>query len=144
MSVDIWLKRNKKPNLPVKIQLSENFQDPVTGQTAFWTLTPLTAGQAEEIQEKCWINYTDPATGQPTRNLDAMKYINGLAARTVTEPDLLNKEIQEAYGTVGSAVNTLNEMLSPAEKNRLIEEINRMYNINSNADRNQINDVKNA
>lgn len=141
--IEAWLKPVKKINEPIKVTISERYIDPETGEPALWTLTPVSAGRAEKIQEQCMEPVKNLKTGTTVKQLNNLKYINALTADTVTDPDLRNKDLQEAFQTKGSAVATMNEMLSPEEKNVLIEEINKIYRLNPDILEEAIEDAKN-
>lgn len=139
--LETWISPIKKINEEVKIVVSERFIDPETGEPAEWTLTPLNAAKTEAIQENCFIQTIHPKTGQLVKELDSFKYINGLIAETVTEPNLRDPQLQEFYGTKGSAIKTMNTMLSPNEKDVLTREVTKIYRVNGLDD--MVEDAKN-
>lgn len=144
MSISKWYKQNRKEDKPVRIQLSKHFVDELTGEPLYWTLTPLTTDRVEWLQERSMENIKNPQTGQVTRELNGLRYLNGLAAETITDPDLKDPELQETYDSVGSTVTTMNRMLAPDEKNKLLLEINKMYKLNPEYQDLVVEEVKNA
>lgn len=144
MSISKWLKQNRMEDKEVKVQLSEHFKDPLTGEPYEWTLTPLTTDRVEELQENCMENVRNPLNGQMTRQLNGMRYLNGLAAETVSDPPLHDEELQNSYDSAGSSVLTMNRMLSPDEKTRLLQIISRMYKLNPTDQDEVVKDIKNA
>ena len=139
--LETWISPVKKINEEVKVVVSDRFVDPETGKPAEWTLTPLNADRTEAIQESCMIQTTHPKTGAFVKQLDTLKYINGLIAETVTDPNFRDPDIQEFYGTKGSAVKTMNTMLSPNEKDVLTREVTKIYRVNGLDD--MVEDAKN-
>lgn len=124
-----WLKPVKNYDDPIYFVVSERFIDDETGEPAAWTLKEVSAAQAERIQEQSFDTVSDPVTKRITKELNAQKYLNGLAAETIVDPDLRDKELQKVLGTTGSAVQTLNQMLSFKERNRLNKKISEIYEL---------------
>lgn len=140
--IETWISPVEKIDEPIEVVVSERFVDE-KGEPAKWTLVPLDADRTEQIQAACMDNVENPRTGVLTKQLDSFKYINGLTAETVREPDLRDEKIQEAYGTKGSAVRTLNKMLRSDEKDILVAEINKIYRLNPEALKEMVDDAKN-
>lgn len=142
-NLETWINPVKKIGEPVKVVISDRFVDKDTGEPQEWTLTPLTAKRVDEIQEVCMKKEWNARINNYTKELDPLKYLNGLAAETVTDPDLRDPKIQAYYGTK-SAVDTLVTMLFPSEKNKLLEEINKIYELNPAVFEDMKKDAKNA
>lgn len=62
-------------------------------------------------------------SGQLVDQVDTDKYTNAMLVASVKQPDLNNKELQEAYGTLGDASETLKTMLSLGEFNKLTKAV---------------------
>lgn len=60
-------------------------------------------------------NKTRSKSGQIVENSDSSKFMDGLIAESVVEPNLNDNELQEHYGTVGNPAGTLRSMLSAGE-----------------------------
>lgn len=138
-----WLKPIKNYDDPIYFVVSDRFIDEETGKPAVWTLKEVSAAQAERIQEQSFDTVSDPTTKRITKELNAQKYLNGLAAATVVEPDLRDGELQKALGTPGSAVQTLNQMLSFKERNRLNKKISEIYELEEDSLNQKKEDAKN-
>lgn len=143
MAVNLWIKKNCVESEEIKVVLSQRWRDPETGKPLEWTLKPLTAKETDEIQRECMESRYDPRTNSTVRELNSINYINALAAKTIIDPDLSNKETQESMGTTGSMVDTMNAMLEPAEKDELILKINEIYKLNRDLIREAADDAKN-
>lgn len=143
IKIETWLNPVEKINEPIRVAISKRFIDPETGKPAEWELTPIDAGRNEEIQKYCFENAGTTRGGQVKRVFNDIKYLNALAAATVTEPNLGDPDLQAAYGTTGSAADTLNKMLSIDEKNTLIKKIVEIYNADETVTREIIEDAKN-
>lgn len=62
-------------------------------------------------------------SGQLVDQVDTEKYTNAMLVASVKQPELNNKELQEAYGTLGDAPETLKTMLSIGEFNTLTKAV---------------------
>lgn len=142
--LETWISPVQKIDDPIEVVVTDRYVDPETGEPAKWTLVPLDSDRTEEIQEACMETVTDPQTGAVTRQLNALKYVNGLTAETLKDPNLRDPQIQEFYGTKGSAVKTLGKMLRVDEKDVLIKEINKIYKLNPAALQEMVDDAKNG
>lgn len=142
MSVNPWLKPNRIDDPPVKIVITERFKDE-KGNPIPWTFQKLSAKETDELQEACMKQSYNPVTKSQTMQIEGLKYINALAARTIIDPNLKDKELQESYGTLGSEVDTMNAMLYPEEKDKLAEEINNLYRLDEDVLREKADDAKN-
>lgn len=143
--LETWINPVKKINEPIHVAISERFIDPETGEPALWTLTPVDAGRNEQIQEACMEKVYDEIKKTTSKQLNNLKYVNGLTADTVTDPDLRNKDLWKALDPPAtSAVDALNKLLNPEEKNDLIKEINKIYKLNPDMLEEMIDDAKNA
>lgn len=142
IALETWINPTKKIDEPVRIKVSDRFVDPETGEAALWTLTPVDANKSERIQTACMEDTRNIRTGTLTKQLNGLRYLNGLTAATVTDPPVQDKDFQKALG-VSSAVDAINTMLSPSEKNTLAEEINRIYQLNPSYLEDAVEDAKN-
>lgn len=140
--LETWINPTKKIDEPIEIVVSERFVDE-NGEPAKWTLVPLDSAKTEQIQEACMEPTQNPQNGTVTKQLNGLKYVNGLAAETIKDPNLRDPKIQEYYGTKGSAVNTLGKMLRSDEKDVLITEINKIYKLNPEMLKEMVDDAKN-
>lgn len=62
--------------------------------------------------------------GQVVRQVDQDKYADALVVKSVVQPDLNSKELQEFYGTLADPLGTLKKMLSMGELTRLVKAVN--------------------
>ena len=142
MSVNSFLRQNKKESKIVELVVSENFIDK-EGKPEVWKLKKVNAARAELIQEQCMDPVPNAKAGEPKKELNAQKYMNGLIAESVVYPNLRSEELQKSYGTYKDVVGTLNEMLDYDEKNTLSAKISEMYHIGENTLAEKADEAKN-
>ena len=91
------------------------------GEPLKWTIKPLTTSENENIRESCMIDV--PVTGKPNMfrpKLNTAKYIAKMAAASVVEPNLYDKELQDSYGVM-TPEDLLREMIDdPGEYNDFV------------------------
>lgn len=143
MKLETWINPVQKIDEPIEVVVSERFIDPETKKPAKWVLVPVDSERSEQIQEACMEVVQDPISGTVTNQLNGLKYVNGLAAETIKDPDLKDPDLQEFYGTKGSAVRTLGKMLRSDEKDVLITELNKIYKLNPAMLQEMVDDAKN-
>jgi hypothetical protein len=80
--------------------------------------------------------------GQKVSQVDTDKYTNALLVKSVVQPDLTSKELQEAYGTLGDAAETLKVMLSMGEFNTLTQAVLDLSGLNDTLEK-ETDEVKN-
>ena len=117
MNLSTFFKQNKKQRENTTYPVTSAFTDE-NGQTAEWTIRPLTSRETENIRDTCMVDV--PIKGKPgayRQKLDAAKYICMLMVNSVVEPDLYNAELQDTYG-VKTAEELITEMIdNPGEYN---------------------------
>ena len=91
------------------------------GKPLLWTIKPLTTSENENIRESCMVEVQ--VTGKPNMfrpKLNTSKYIAKMAAASVVEPNLYDKELQDSYGVM-TPEDLLKEMIDdPGEYNDFV------------------------
>ena len=86
-----------------------------------WTIKPLTTKDNENIRESCMIEVQ--VVGKPNMfrpKLDTSKYIAKMAAASVAEPNLYDKDLQDSYDVM-TPEDLLKEMIDdPGEYNEFV------------------------
>ncbi len=102
------------------------------GKPLEWTIKPLTTTENENIRESCMMEV--PVTGKPNMfrpKLDTSKYISKMAASSVVEPDLYDKDLQDSYGVM-TPEDLLKEMIDdPGEYNDFVAFIQNFNGFNT-------------
>lgn len=108
-----FLKGNVKAVEDVNLKL-ERFGEEVI-------LRPLTSGEADKINETCFVNKVG-RKGKQERVFDVVKYNRGICAASVVYPDLHDAEIQDSYGVRG-AENLYSEMFLLGESTQILNKV---------------------
>lgn len=106
---DAFFAKNVEKPKKVNIVVSKRFKDEA-GNPLEWTLTPIDALVDKRLKEES----TKKSNRSGRQELDSNLYICKMIVATVTEPDLNNAELQDAWG-VNGAENLIYKMLLPGE-----------------------------
>ncbi|GIN37793.1 hypothetical protein J19TS1_07420 [Heyndrickxia oleronia] len=117
-----FMKGNVKQTETVKLKL-ERFEEPIE-------LRPLTAGEADKINERCFVNKPG-IKGRPERVFDVVKYNRGINTASIVYPDLNDAALQESYGVRG-AENLFSELFYLGEASQILEKVTEISGIGSN------------
>jgi len=108
-----FLKGNVKEIENVSLKL-DRFEEAII-------LRPLSSGEADKINERCFKNKPGK-NGKQERVFDGVKYSRELAVASIVYPDLNDQELQESYETRG-ADNLYSKMFYLGEANQILEKI---------------------
>lgn len=97
----------------VKLKLNR-FDEPIE-------LRPLSAGEADKINERCFVNKPG-LKGKQERVFDVVKYNRSVCVASIVYPDLNDVELQESYGVRG-AENLYSEMFLLGEATLILEKV---------------------
>ena len=133
-SLSLFFKKNKKQKENVKYVATKSLCDE-SGKPLEWTLRALTTAENDEIRDSCTIDV--PITGKPNQfrpKLNTSKYLAKLISKTVVEPNLYDKELQDSYGVM-TPEELIKEMVDdPGEYSSLlqfVQQLNGFTDINS-------------
>ena len=133
-SLSLFFKKNKKQKENVKYAATKSLCDE-SGKPLEWTLRALTTAENDEIRDSCTIDV--PITGKPNQfrpKLNTSKYLAKLISKTVVEPNLYDKELQDSYGVM-TPEELIKEMVDdPGEYSALlqfVQKLNGFTDINS-------------
>ena len=133
-SLSLFFKKNKKQKENVKYIATKSLCDE-SGKPLEWTLRALTTAENDEIRDSCTIDV--PITGKPNQfrpKLNTSKYLAKLISKTVVEPNLYDKELQDSYGVM-TPEELIKEMVDdPGEYSALlqfVQKLNGFTDINS-------------
>ncbi len=133
-SLSLFFKKNKKQKENVKYVATKSLCDE-SGKPLEWTLRALTTAENDEIRDSCTIDV--PITGKPNQfrpKLNTSKYLAKLISKTVVEPNLYDKELQDSYGVM-TPEELIKEMVDdPGEYSALlqfVQKLNGFTDINS-------------
>lgn len=116
----------------VKLKLSR-FDEPIE-------LRALSAGEADKINERCFVNKPGPK-GRQERVFDVVAYNRGICTASIVYPDLNDKELQESYGVRG-AENLYSELFLVGEAAQILEKVTEISGIGESIN-DDIEDAKN-
>lgn len=114
-----FMKGNVKETETVKLKL-DRFPEAIE-------LRPLTAGEADKINEKCFVNKPG-LKGKQERVFDVVKYNRGINTASIVYPDLNDVELQESYGVRG-AENLFSVMFYLGEAAQILEKVTEISGI---------------
>lgn len=103
-------------------------------------IRPLSAGEAEAINERCFINKTG-RKGRQERVFDAVKYNREICVSSIVYPDLNDAELQASYEVRGSD-NLYKKMFYLGEANQILEKVLEVSEIDKSLE-DEIEEAKN-
>lgn len=112
------------------------------GFKAPFILTEITNEAFEAVQKESMRQKKNAKTGQVESTVDSIALGENLVARCVEQPDLNNRALQEAYGTLADPKGTLKAMLSLPEFNRLGEIVSDLVGVGENSVDAKVKEVK--
>mgnify|MGYP005782404517 CR=1 FL=1 len=99
-SLSLFFKKNKKQKENTKFIATKSLCDE-NGKPLEWLITPITTTENDDLRDSC--TYDVQTTGKPNQfrpKIDTSKYIAKLIAKSVVEPNLYDKELQDSYGVM--------------------------------------------
>lgn len=113
----------------VKYVASKRFIDG-EGKAIEWELNSVDSDVDEEIRKSCTRKVQVPGKKNTfIPETDYTKYVNLLAVKCITFPNLHDIELQNSYGVMG-AENLLKKMLKPGEYQDLLNKIHEINGFN--------------
>ncbi|MGM7683547.1 phage tail assembly chaperone [Cytobacillus sp. Hm23] len=95
-------------------------------------LRPLSSGEADLINERCFKNKPGRG-GKQERVFDVVRYKRDLCVASIVFPDLNDKELQESYGVLG-ADNLYQKMFLLGEATQILEKASDISGITKSMD----------
>lgn len=127
-----FLKGNVKEVENVKLKL-DRFDEPIE-------LRPLSAGEADDINQRCFVNKLGPK-GKRERVFDIVKYNREICVASIVYPDLNDEELQDSYKTRGAS-NLYAKLFLLGEANEILEKVMEISGIDTSMD-DDIEEAKN-
>ncbi|MDF7636924.1 hypothetical protein PT274_01420 [Leuconostocaceae bacterium ESL0958] len=112
--------------LVAKEDLNKEYSFKISEYLPEFKIKTLTGTKLDELQRAA--TKTRRTKSQVTQTTDQNQFISDLIESSVVEPNLLDNEIQEYYGTVGDAAGTVRAMLTAGQYQNLIEKIQEVNN----------------
>lgn len=122
-----FMKQNKVEKKTVAYKATKSLLDE-DGEPLLWTLKPITSKMNDEIREDCTTEVQIKGKANMYRQkVNSTKYVSRMICKTVVEPDLYDKELQDSYGVM-TPEELLQAMVDdPGEYNDLatqVQEVN--------------------
>lgn len=127
-----FMKDKVKQAEEVKLKL-ERFPEEIV-------LRPITAGEADKINERCFVNKTG-RKGKQERSFDVVAYNRGVSVSSMVFPDLNSEELQDSYGVRG-AENLYSVMFLFGESAKILEKVTEISGLDDDIN-DDIEEVKN-
>lgn len=127
-----FMKGNIKPAEDVTLKL-DRFDEAVI-------LRPLTAGEADKINDRCFVNKPGKK-GKQERSFDVVAYNRGICAASIVHPDLNDAKLQESFSVRG-AENLYSEMFLLGESTQILEKVTEISGLDTSID-DDIEEAKN-
>ena len=108
-----FMKSNAKAAEEVSLKL-DRFDEAIV-------LRPLTAGEADKITDRCFINKPGKK-GKQERTFDAVAYNRGICTASIIYPDLQDADLQNDYGVRG-AEDLYANMFLLGESTQILEKV---------------------
>ena len=106
----------------VKFAASERVLDDL-GQPVLWEVACLSSAEEEDLRISCKQRVPHPEkAGQYMTEIDDIKFMGMLAARSTVVPNLDDAELQNSYGVMGAEA-LLKAMLTPGEYLAYVERV---------------------
>lgn len=116
--IKAFYKENKGQEKQAQYVATDKFIDGATNKPIPWTIREISAAEDQALKDRFTTIEKDKRTGMRTEIFDDNKYVLGLAAWGVVEPDLEDSGLQNSYG-VKSPIRLLQKMLSAGEIQKL-------------------------
>lgn len=123
ISVDDFLKENVKQTEDEKIKF-DRFKSP-------FLIRALTAKDLTNIRRRATRKSFNKKLGQYTNDVDQSQVSDLMISTAIVAPDLSSSKLQNAYGTFGDEVATIQAMLTAGEYSELAEKIQEISGFDS-------------
>lgn len=143
MSVNPFLKKNKKVRKPVKVYVSDLFVDENDKPVPI-EFKVISAKESENLRTTCQRPVIDPQTRKKVgEELDQELFQKWLLAKSMVYPDLTDPEMQKSWG-VNNEIDLLTEMFDAKEQLELVREFDALYKSEDEIAQEAENDTKNV
>lgn len=103
-----------------------------------WVIESINEEENRKLRKSATITKYDKRTRQNNTEFNTELFMGKLVVRCLKEPDVENAELQEHFGTPGSAVDTVQKMLTPGEYARLLEAVQEVNGFDEEEDINSL------
>lgn len=120
-----FLKKNKAIRENVSYAASKSLTDE-DGKPLMWTIRPVSTKENEALRDECMEDI--PVEGRPWSyrpKLALRKYMAKLAAASVVEPNLYDKQLQDSYGVMTPEALIVEMLDNPAEYQAFVDFVQR-------------------
>jgi hypothetical protein len=119
-------------------------KDPKTGEdkTIVFTIRSLNSDEVDEAQRRATTRTKDKKTRQFISESDPSKFMDNMIEKSVIVPDLQDAQLQEYWGTQGSAIRTLKAMLKAGEYADLATQVSALSGYDEDVD-DLVDEIKN-
>ena len=124
VSIQDFIQKNEEEQAEVKF---DRFPVP-------FILRELKISENERLRKQATKKRRNPKSGQVEETIDQSLAGELMLAASIVQPDLDNKELQTAYGTLGDSLGTLKTMLKMSEVNTLANKFNEINGFDTSVD----------
>ena len=142
MSFSDFMSATKRETSAVEYVAASNLVD-ADGNPLVWKLKPLKTADVEALRKSKSRKTVDSKTGLVSMDLDRDGFEESLLVRTIAEPDLTNKELQDKFGCMDPIALLQRLVDIPGEYTALIGKINELTGYASPNINDLVNDAKN-
>ena len=96
------------------------------GKPLVWKLKALTTAETERIRKAATKRTTDPKTGLVREDVDRDRLEAGFIVKSIVEPDLTNKELQDHYHCMDPVALLQTLVDRPGDYTALMQKINEL------------------
>lgn len=132
VSIQDFIQKNEEEQAEVKL---DRFPTP-------FILRELKISENERLRKQATKKRRNPKSGQVEETIDQSLAGELMLAASIVQPDLDNKELQTAYGTLGDSLGTLKAMLKMSEFTALANKFNEISGFDTSVD-DDVETVKN-
>lgn len=124
VSIQDFIQKNEEEQAEVKF---DRFPVP-------FILRELKISENERLRKQATKKRRNPKSGQVEETIDQSLAGELMLAASIVQPDLDNKELQTAYGTLGDSLGTLKTMLKMSEFTTLANKFNEINGFDTSVD----------
>lgn len=124
VSIQDFIQKNEEEQAEVKF---DRFPVP-------FILRELKISENERLRKQATKKRRNPKSGQLEETIDQSLAGELMLAASIVQPDLDNKELQTAYGTLGDSLGTLKAMLKMSEFTTLANKFNEISGFDTSVD----------
>ncbi|MFC6290667.1 phage tail assembly chaperone [Levilactobacillus angrenensis] len=124
VSIQDFIQKNEEETAEVKL---DRFPTP-------FILRELSISEGERLRKQATKKQRNPKNGQVESTIDQSLAGELMLVAGIVQPDLDNKELQTAYGTLGDSLGTLKAMLKMSEFATLAKKFNAINGFDTSVD----------